>query len=404
MLFVIFLFIFVQNESFAYTFDQVSKKVREHPKVETLISAVKATEEEGAAKSSWGDPRFGINARNFPKETLADDQSPMTGIEYSLSQNIPLTTKYGNIERSYKNLVKSQLYDVVHQKRSLIQILWNLAIVKRNLGQDVKIIKENVGWLDNMIKVSKRLYANGKLSQQAVLELQIRKSELEAELSNKRHTLAHAEESLKYLSGDLPGELELESVPWKLLKIEFKKQYPSNEKELALKEKIQASDLMLKAQKLSYVPDISFSLGYIKRDQDIDEHGDFVSAGISFSLPLSKKEYAEVDGAFAQKLEAQHQLKNYHLKRTSELKGLEHQIMKMQDELKILDKKSLVFARSSREITSKSYGLGGASYIELLQSELKYQNLLLRQNSLNADLAAKTIEYLFLRGDELYEE
>lgn len=66
-IFLVFL-IFAANSAFPFTFDQ-------------------------AAKSSWGDPKFGVAARNFPKETLANDESSMTGIEYYLSQNIPLTTK-----------------------------------------------------------------------------------------------------------------------------------------------------------------------------------------------------------------------------------------------------------------------------------------------------------------------
>ncbi|MEX0799379.1 MAG: TolC family protein [Bacteriovoracaceae bacterium] len=387
----------------SYTFDQAAKKIKKHPKIEMLMSQVKALEEEGAAKSSWGDPKFGITARNFPKETLTDDQSPMTGVEYSLSQTIPLSSKYGNIERSYKNLVKSGLYDVVHQKREMLSLLWGFAIKKRQFTEDLRIIQENHNWLGDMLKVTKRLYANGKVSQQAVLELQIRNSELEAQISNKRHILSHLEESLNYLAGDLPKTLQLKSVPWKKLEIELGKESDSNEVELALKEKIKASELSLKAQKLSYVPDVTLSVGYLKRDKDL-EHGDFVSAGLSFSLPLSGQKYAQSDGAFARKLKAQNELKDYHLKRKSQLKSLEHEIFKMEDELKIINEKSLTFAESSREITSKSYGLGSASYIELTQAEIKLQNLKLRKSALEGRLASKKVEYLLLRGDKLHEE
>lgn len=393
--------------SHAYSFKELSKFIEKHPRIEAMLNEVESIRSEGKVKSSWGDPRFAVNARNFPKDSLANDETPMTGVEYSLSQSFPLTGKFGNIEDSYEALAKSKSLDAAAQRRALVQLLWNYAAMKRNLQQDAKIIEENIGWLGDMLKVSNRLYANGKVSQQAVLELEIRKSELEAQLSNKKHSLKEVEKSLGYLAGGektLGGELALESVPWNILEFKASKERVPDETELSLKEKIKASDLMLSAQKLSYVPDVTLSVGYVQRDEDVDPHGDFVSAGVSFSLPLSQKESSEVDGAFAQKLRARNALKDYKLKRKAQMQALEHEIAKMRDELKIIDERSLVYAGSSRKVTSKSYGLGSASYIELLQAELKYQNLLLRRNDLQRRLTSQKVEYLYLRGDRLYEE
>ena len=58
---------------------------------------------------------------------------------------------------------------------------------------------------------------------------------------------------------------------------------------------------------------------------------------------------------------------------------------------------------NSRTITSKSYGLGDSSYIELLQSEIKLQNILLRKINLIAHRDMKKVSYRYIRGEKLNE-
>ena len=402
--FVLFAFLLIGHigKAFSYSFNDTARKIKAHPQVKSLIEEMKRIGEEGQAESSWGDPKLGINARNFPVQSLANDETPMTGVEVSLSQNFPLSFKYSHIEDSYKRLALATKHQAEEQKRALLILLWNLAATKRKLTSDLAILKENIQWVENMLKVSKRLYANGKLSQQALLELQIRKSELEAQTVNVQGSLSQTEAALSYLGSE--GELELASVPWSLLEEAGNKKAPAavNPAELALVEKTKAAQEMVKAKTLNYIPDVTLSAGYVKRNEDIDDVGDFVGAGISLSLPLSSKRYAQKDAAVAASLKAASELRNYRVKRLSELAQLESEIHQTKKELEIVEKRSLVFAKSSREITAKAYGLGNATYIELLQAELKYQDLLMKRNALQARLTSKNAAYLYLRGDSLH--
>jgi len=398
----VFLMIFSAS-THAYTFKAAASKIKEHPQVMALINEAQALESKAKSESSWGDPILSIKASNFPQDSLADNRTPMTGIQFSLSQRVPLTTKYSKIEQSYLYLSKSQKFDALNQKRVLMQLLWGIAIEKRKFFQNREILKENLGWLKNMIKVSKRLYTNGKISQQALLELQIRQSELEAQISNISFSLKDIERQAQYLVGELSGELVLKSTPWSLLKVDLNHAVASDAVEKSFKKKLEASESMTSAQRLNYVPDLTISVGYTKRNDEVDDVGDFVSAGVGLSLPLSSKRYAQAGVSYINKLKMHNELKNYKAKRESELSRLKLQIHKVNAELSIIKNKSLAFAKGSRDITAKSYGLGGTSYLELLQSELKYQDLLMRKNELNADLAMKQVQYLFLSGDSLYE-
>lgn len=385
--------------AFAYSFSDAVKRIETHDAVESVSQKAHALSEEGAQKGSWGDPMFKLAAKNFPKDSLEDDKTPMTGIEVGVSQKIALTTKYGNIQDAFESMGKAKQLDSEDIKRKLLKSFWSVLVDQRRLSEEIQIFKENLAWVVKILKVSKKLYTNGKISQQALLDIQIRKSELEAGLSNKEYELKESSEKLSYLLG-LEGKLDIATIPWSI---------PSSRviekidiKELSLKSKLKAKDYLLTAKKQAYVPDVTVSLGYTKRS-NIDNKGDFVSAALSFPLPFSGNKYAGHSGAIYEKVSAEKSLRNYQRKKESQDRLLSHSISKVERELVILNEKTIKFAENSRKITSKSYGLGRSSYVELLQSELKLQNLLLKRSRLKAKLVKKQIDKKYLIGEKLYE-
>ena len=69
----------------------------------------------------------------------------------------------------------------------------------------------------------------------------------------------------------------------------------------------------------------------------------------------------------------------------------------------VLKNKLIKFAENSREITLKAYSLGRASYLELLQSEMKLQEFLLKETNLVSALALSKVDYKYLVGESLNE-
>lgn len=389
------------NSAYGYSFKDVVQNIETHPAVEVIIQQAQGLKYESVAQSSWGDPKLKVSANNFPEDSLADNRTPMTGTQVTLEQRFPLTTKYSHIEDSYELMGKAKKHMAQDQKRQLYKLLWNYSITMRRLEKDKDILKQNYGWLKNMIKVSKRLYSNGKLSQQALLELQIRLAEVEAELSNAKLSLKETQKDLNYIAQNPKGSLNLSSVPWSRLELDLDKGPKEDEVEKALVKELKSTKSMVQARQLNYIPDVTVSIGYTKRSEEVDNAGNFVSAGIGISLPLSSKRYAMADSAQVNQLRVMNQLKNYRLRKASLLKKLALEIKKSRSELSIIENKSLVFAKSARDITSKSYGLGGTSYIELLQAEIKYQGLAIRKNKLEAELAKLKAQYIFMSGGEL---
>lgn len=390
----------------AFSFKEAVEIIKDHENVRSLKDFSKAKLEEGEAKGSWGDPMFKLAAKNFPKNSLNRDETPMTGIEFGVSQKIALTTKYGNIEDSYKEMSKSKEYDSERKAQELIKNFWHILISNKKLKEEITIIRENLRWINNILKVTKRLYSSGKTSQQAVLEIQIRKSELEASLSNKSFESKQLLDRLSYLLNKENDKIDEKTIPWNLLSLKNKENKANQEKkdlkELSLLSNVKAKEKMLTAQKQSYVPDVTVSVGYTKRS-NIDNRGDFVSATVAFPLPFSGKKYASHSQASFQKAKAQNDFKNYLKYRDTESRFLINEVEKLESEISILVNKTIKYANNSRKITSKSYSLGGSSYIELLQSELKLQKLLLKKVHLNSLLSKNKVNYRFLVGEKLYE-
>ena len=124
---------------------------------------------------------------------------------------------------------------------------------------------------------------------------------------------------------------------------------------------------------LNYIPDIIFSAGFTKRS-NIDDKGDFLSASLGFSLPLSNEKYSKKKKAIREEERVINKYKNYKKLKRRKIFILEKEILKFQEELKILKGKTIPFAKNSRAITSKSYGIGNTSYSEF-KLELKLQKI-----------------------------
>ena len=226
-LFLLFIFNFnVQAESF----NELLLRLNEHDLLKSAIEKASSLEENARSLGSWGDPNVSIAALNFPADSLKQNESMMTGIQFSLSQKISLSGKYGAIEESQLAAARGQINEVSHLKRTFIKKLWELSIFNEKLINEHKVLLENYDWIDNNLKVTKRLYSTGKVPQQAVLDIQIRKSELKTQIDQNSFT----QESLKYqfrvlLNSKDNIELDLSSVPWKLLD-DWKRGNEDNEK------------------------------------------------------------------------------------------------------------------------------------------------------------------------------
>ncbi|MCB9061513.1 MAG: hypothetical protein H6622_08330 [Halobacteriovoraceae bacterium] len=136
MKYLVILFLLSSVEASAITFEKAITVLGTHESVDSVNFKSKALSEEAELKGSWGDPKFKIAAKNFPKDSLKDDQTPMTGIEFGVSQKIALTTKYGNIEDAFKSLSNAYQFEADDKKEALTKAFWEILIIKRKVSEE----------------------------------------------------------------------------------------------------------------------------------------------------------------------------------------------------------------------------------------------------------------------------
>ncbi|WP_127716817.1 TolC family protein [Halobacteriovorax sp. HLS] len=398
--FLVVTFLLIQSKSFGLSFEQAIKNIQEHEVVKGLEHLSDSLNSESRMKSSWGDPMLKVAAKNFPIDTLKNDQTPMTGVEFGFSQKIAMSNKYGNIRDSIENLARSTKFDAKDKVQELSRMFWETLINERKVKEELFILNENLAWNGKILSISKKLYVNGKVSQQSLLDIQIRKSEIERQISNKNFELEQISERISYLINDDPKELDRKSIPWSVLSRSGKKR--KDYKELSLLGKVKAKDLGVKIAKQNFIPDLTFSVGYTKR-ANIDNNGDFIGAAITFPIPFSDQKYANRNKEVFEKYAVERKYNNYKRLKVRESNLLQKEISKIEKELSILNTKTIVFATNSRAITSKSYGHGNATYVELLQSELQLQNILLYKVMLEAKKDIEKTNLMYIQGEALNE-
>jgi|GEM_PF-1178699 len=396
---IAFMIAFVTNAQGAekIEFTEAFKLLEQHSSVEDLKSKALAQTEKAHSAGSWGDPKLTLAAQNLPQDDLSLDQSPMSGFQIQLSQTIGITPKYGQLEKANQLLADSISSRADAQRLQLAYKAWSAAIEWQEGRGRLEVAQESLEWIENMLSVSKKLYANGGLSQQAILDIQMRRSELRSNILKLKSRLKEIEAMLSYV---LPRryEIDLSSVPWRFFEKNFSQEL-NDPSEVELERLVESQELKLSAERWGQVPDLTLGVGHIKRDANA--FGDAVTFSVSMPLPTSGKRYSQKREALSQKRSALHRLTDYKNKKGSRLRELSLKTERVKGQLKILNDETLSYARNSREIAATSYQNGSLNYNDLLDTELKLQKFQDQRHEFEAEWRRSRLESMLLSGHSL---
>ncbi|MBE8221591.1 MAG: TolC family protein [Bdellovibrionales bacterium] len=399
---IIISLVFFPSYIFAITFKKAVLIIDKHPSISAIKHDANALKYLSSIKGSTGDPVFSIAAKNFLIKSFRTDKFPMTGLEVGVSKKIPLSTKYSNQKYAILAKAKAKFLESKNHKQKLLKKLWIFLIQKKRIEKEKFIITKNLLWIKNMLRVSQKLYSNGKLSQPALFDIQIRKAELETQISNNQFSYNQILNKIGYLLNFKKQSIISKSIPWNILYKVSAKSIKKDYKKMRLQSLVLENKYNLTAKKLNYIPDLKLSLSVTKRHK-VHPHGDLISLSASFPLPFSAKKYSQHGRALQKKYSAINNLNNYTVKKERNILLLNNTINKIKKELSILNKKSIRFAKSYRTITAKSYTLGRATYVEMLQSELKLQKISLQKIFLEEKKDTNMLSLKYILGEKLYE-
>ena len=158
----IILCLLISSLVFAESFEELSQKLESHDLLKSKLYEVQAMQEKARQSGSWGDPKLSVSAMNFPKDSLSQNESMMTEIQFGLSQKLSISGKYGKLKESGLEKAKTYRAQTKQLKREFLKGLWEISIQKERLINEFKILKEKIEWVKNNLKITKRNTRPGK--------------------------------------------------------------------------------------------------------------------------------------------------------------------------------------------------------------------------------------------------
>jgi cobalt-zinc-cadmium efflux system outer membrane protein len=337
------------------------------------------------------DPQVSAALSNVPYNTLALDETPMSGIALGVSQMIPWPGKLANQKAvSGLNAVARQ-YSVKSYQNRVTRLLKSAYFNYSYFLFAAKIIDENITLLEALVDVAQTKYANGEGLAQDVLKAQTELSKMHDRkleivkmqrqaLSNINMLLDQSpfmQDSLPAYLPDIPGDtVQMETLSGTAIEKNPSLAISLTQVEIAEKRKALA--------KSDYWPNLMLGFEYrIRERMEMDPVNgrDFISAKIGLSLPLWfwHNQNNRLDAAASQ---LQAQKYSY----DSSRRNLEYQISDATWELDRLtqgyalyDQTIISQAQSALESANIAYQVGKVDFLNLLEAQRRLFELQLEK-------------------------
>ncbi|MDE3269565.1 MAG: TolC family protein [Pseudomonadota bacterium] len=370
--------------SCALTFSEVTTKLHQHPKMQALAEAQTAQDFQSEIASAWQDPELQVSS--------AQIKTAPKNFKIGIMQRIPLTNKHKYLRQQASSA--TLYYQRLAQHRQLQYQLWQTLITLRKLAATKTILQNNRDWTQKALAVSKRLYANGKIDQRALLDIDLRRAELDSDLHALEHKVKAQQAILAYLCGDEVKAIT--AVPWQLL--EQTTDPSADYQEFSMQARIEQTTAAVKATSLARIPDLKLSSSYTQMNGM-----PMLAVMIAMPIPISKKHNAHLQKYRAQLAQARAALTDYRKLKASKLKQTKASQASIIGQLQILRTDMLRLATDAKHLAFVAYKLARLTYRELLAAELKLQSIQLQRLQLQATLANQQLQYKYVNGERLYD-
>jgi len=266
-----------------------------NPALKAAFEQISVAESRIEQQSSMPDPVLSVAMSSYPVDSLKTDRTPMTGNEIRLAQKFPFPGKLdakGRIAAKQSRWFAAAYQDARLQQRARVKDAWYRLLFQR---QAIELTSRNLKILDDFIKLTETRYEVGNGLQQNVLKAHLQRSkQLDKLFALKQQEEATLAE-LNSLAGRETGR-ELvtdESLSGYVGDFNLVDLQQKAEQKRPLFAAYQALIEQYKTQRelarLEYRPDITLWTSYRFRDDSLADGGtDFVSAGLSFNLPVRK--------------------------------------------------------------------------------------------------------------------
>jgi outer membrane protein TolC len=325
---------------------------------------------------SLPDPVVSFALSNYPSDTLSASDTAMTGNELKLAQKFPFFGKLAN--RTDLAAEQARWFEQLYRDRRLqlarrVKDAWFRLYFNARASE---VTERNLALMDDTVRLTEVRYETGSGLQQDVLKAQVQRSSLlEKQLSLRRQRATLQAELNRLLNRAVdapvavPQQLELPQVSQDAGQLE---QSALQQRPLvnAYRALIKRFDHQKKLAELDDYPDVTLWASWRFRDDDLaDEGTDFVSAGVSFNLPLYRdKRRAARAEALAARRNAEQQAESFRRSVTEAIDKAYAAMQESRDRAALYREGIIPQTTQAFQSAMSAYRVGRVEFISLLDA------------------------------------
>ncbi|TYO98252.1 outer membrane protein TolC [Geothermobacter ehrlichii] len=359
----------------------VDEALRNNPDLQAARARWQMVGHQEIPAGTLPDPQLSLSLVNLPTDTLAFDETPMSGKDIRLSQKFPFPGKLGTRRQmaEYQTLWYRHAWeDARLQLAGKVKQSWYRLYF---LDRAIALTKKNLAVLDDVIRFAETRYAVGKGLQQDVLKAQVEHSRLTDRLlalqQQRRTTLERFNSLLARSPGQpmqTPERLQPETfaLSEEQLRQLSRRNRPLNAAYRALIDRFKSKRRLAE---LDFRPDFTVWAGYRLRDEvagDSARGQDFISGGVNLNLPVwQRKRHAQVAEADSAVRMARAQYEQFLNQVDFRLADAYARMAKNRDLIELYEKGLLPQAEQAYRASMAAYQVGKVEFLSLLDALMK---------------------------------
>lgn len=364
-------------------------------------SMAQSYQDKSIAVRKYPDPKVKLSALNFPSDTYARDQEPMTQLKVGLQQQLPRgktlrfrSQKAKLMAARFKFMALDRRLRTVRSTRKAWLELWYWIKAE-------KIISYNKTLFVRTLRTTRDQYRTGKRRQEDIVRAQLELDLLEDRLIQIRTKQQQARALLASLIGQTaalrPLSKKMPLFKWIPVAAKIKRHLRKHPLLMSSVKAVEAQRKDVDISKQAYKTGIGFEVSYAQRQN----RPDFVSAGVALRIPLFKrKSLSHQTSAAQQRVNAAVNKKDdmfvMMLRQYNDRLAVWNRLKQRYRSFKM---RLIPRARSNARLTTSTYRNGRTDFANMIRAQITALNIQLKATRIKIDLSKVHADMSYLAGE-----
>lgn len=367
----------------------------------------RALQEDAVAAAQLPDPQLRFGALNLPTDSFALDQEPMTQVQLGLRQQFPRGQTRGLSRDRAETLAAAEAARADARRREVVRALRRAWTERASVSEAQEILSDQQLWFAQLEESVTAAYAAGRRPQHDLLRIAMERDLLDEEAVRLRQVAMDREADLLRWLGPAADQADVNRLPVLPVPPEDAAAVESLARHpliLAELERVAAGEIGVELARQAYRPAFAVDLAYGFRDGEDnagDSRPDFVSAMLSFELPLfpKKRQDRTLASASAREMELRSGLKDLQRELRQQFDAAASELGSLQERMTLFEQRVMPAAEATVEATRQAYRNDVAPFDELVRAEKTLLEARTRLLRLRTERLLAVADLLYLTGD-----